>query len=191
MAGTRYKRTEMGKKIADAGIMFCATALAVYAAVWQTAAWRWLLFAAMMAIAIAALNDWIDQQKPQGKEPKYGARAGEDEEIRELILLYENEKPVKAWDLAGKVSLLIGRDNPEEPVDVDLGECEYAALIDERHAVLNYCMDAWYVEDLNSKNGIRIKKVDDGICYKVMKSRPCRLLPGDMILIANTKLLIT
>lgn len=181
----------MGKKIADAGIMLCAVALAVYTAIGRTAVWRWPLFVVLMFVAIAALNDWIDQCKPRGKEIKYGPAGGEDEGIRELILLDENEKPVKAWDLAGKVSLLIGRDNREEPVDVDLGECEYSALIDEQHAVLNYCMEAWYVEDLNSRNGVRIRKADDGLCYRVMKSRPCRLLSGDIIFIANTKLLIT
>ena len=52
-------------------------------------------------------------------------------------------------------------------------------------------MDAWFVEDLNSHNGIRIRKIDDGVCYKIMQNHPCRLKPGDVIYIANTKLLIT
>lgn len=181
----------MGKKITDAGIMLCAAGLAVYTAVWLEEAGRWLLFAVFMVIAIFALNDLIDQFAPHKREKKYGRPEGWDRTIRELILLDENEKPIKAWDLAGKVSLLIGRDNPQEPVDVDLEECEYSSLIDEQHAVLNYCMDAWYVEDLNSLNGIRIRKLSDGLCYRVMKNRPCRLEPGDMLFIANTKLLIT
>lgn len=181
----------MGKKITDAGIVISTVALAIYAAVWMEGGWRWLLFVLSMAAAVAALNDFIDHLTPRKREKKYGMTDVPDDAIRELILLDENEKPVKSWDLAGKVSLLIGRDNPEEPVDVDLEECEYSALIDEQHAVLNYCMDAWYVEDLNSRNGIRIRKVDDGLCYRVMKNRPCRLMPGDLLFIANTKLLVT
>lgn len=182
----------MGKKITDACIMLCMAAMAVYVAVCQAPVWwKWLLFILLMAGAIAALNDLIDQFAPRGREKKYGMTGDGDYGIRELLLLDENEKPVKAWDLAGKVSLLIGRDNPEEPVDVDLDECEYSALVDYQHAVLNYCMDSWFIEDLNSLNGIRIRKVDDGVCYKVMKNRPCRLMPGDVIYIANTKLLIT
>jgi pSer/pThr/pTyr-binding forkhead associated (FHA) protein len=133
----------------------------------------------------------IDQFTPHEQEQKYGNTEGTDYGVRELILLDENEKPVKAWNLAGRVSLLIGRDNPQEPVDVDLEECEYSALIDEQHAVLNYCMDAWYVEDLNSMNGIRVRKISDGLCYRVSRNRPCRLESGDMLFIANTKLLIT
>lgn len=181
----------MWKKITDAGIVICATALAIYTAVWLENIWRWPLFVLFMAIAIAALNNLIDQFMPRRKEKKYGEGSGMSNSIQELILLDENEKPIKAWDLSGKVSLLIGRDNPQEPVDIDLEECEYSALIDEQHAVLNYCLDAWYVEDLNSHNGIRVRKVDDGLCYRVMKDRPCRLTAGDLIYIANTKLLIT
>lgn len=181
----------MWKKITDSGIVICATGLAIYTAVWLESIWRWLLFGVLMVAAIIALNDLIDQFIPHKREKKYGRQEETDRSIRELILLDENEKPVKAWDLAGKVSLLIGRDNPQEPVDVDLEECEYSALIDEQHAVLNYCMDAWYVEDLNSLNGIRVRKISDGLCYRVMKNRPCRLEPGDLLFIANTKLLIT
>lgn len=181
----------MWKKITDAGIVLCAAALAVYAAVEITNVWRWPLFVFLMALALIALNNLIDQFTPHEREEKYGNMQETDRGVRELILLDENEKPVKAWDLAGKVSLLIGRDNPGEPVDVDLEECEYSALIDEQHAVLNFCMDAWYVEDLNSLNGIRVRKINDGLCYRVAKSKPCRLESGDLLFIANTKLLIT
>lgn len=181
----------MWKKLTDVGIMLCAAALAVYAGVAAEGNLRWPAFVLFMFMAIIALNDLIDQCIPHRKEKKYGRAQSIDNRIRELILLDEQEKPLKAWDLAGRVSVLIGRDNEDEPVDVNLEECEYSSLIDEQHAVLNYCMDAWYIEDLNSKNGIRIRKVDDGLYYRVMTNRPCRLVPGDLILIANTKLLIT
>lgn len=181
----------MWKKITDAGIVLCAAALAVYVAVEMTDLWKWPLFIFLMALSVFALNNLIDQFTPHERERKYGNINGTDFSVRELILLDEDEKPVKAWDLAGKVSLLIGRDNPDEPVDVDLEECEFSALIDEQHAVLNYCMDAWYIEDLNSMNGIRVRKINDGLCYRVIKNRPCRLESGDMLFIANTKMLIT
>ena len=171
----------MWKKITDAGIVLCASALAVYVAVEITEIWRWPLFVLLMILAILALNNLIDQFTPHERERKYGNINGTDFSVRELILLDEDEK----------VSLLIGRDNPDEPVDVDLEECEFSALIDEQHAVLNYCMDAWYIEDLNSMNGIRVRKINDGLCYRVIKNRPCRLESGDMLFIANTKMLIT
>lgn len=182
----------MGKKITDTCIMLCAAALAVYVAITNMAMWwKCILFVLLLLTAIVALNNLIDQFTPRRREEKYGSNDANRNSVRELILLDENDKPIKSWDLAGRVSLLIGRDNLEEPVDVDLEECEYSALIDYQHAVLNYCMDAWFVEDLNSQNGIRVRKIDDGLCYKIMKNRPCRLMPGDILYIANTKLLIT
>lgn len=180
----------MGKKIADLGILFGSVALATYIAVWQKDAWKWPLFAVLTAFALLALNDFMSRLF-SSKKKKRQETYERDSAVCELILLDENDKPVKSWDMSGKVSMVIGRDNPDEPVDVDLEECEYSALIDYLHAVLNFCRDAWYIEDLNSKNGIRIQKVDDGLCYKMAANRPCRLMPGDIIYIAKTKLLIT
>ncbi len=86
--------------------------------------------------------------------------------------------------------MIIGKKNDEEEVDVDLEDCEYSTFIDSQHAVLNFCLDSWYLEDLGSQNGVKIKKVEDGGCYQVT-NRPCRLSAGDIIYIANTRLLLT
>lgn len=110
--------------------------------------------------------------------------------IERLILLDEQEKPIKSWDMMGQTALVIGRTGKEIQVDVDLEDCEYSSLIDFEHATLNFCMDNWYVEDLDSHNGVKIKKVEDGQCYKVM-GRPCRVCAGDILYIANTRLLLS
>ena len=67
---------------------------------------------------------------------------------------------------------------------------EYSSFVDFQHAVLNFCMDQWYVEDLESHNGVKVKKVEDGECYRVLH-RPCRITAGDILYIANTTLLLT
>lgn len=108
----------------------------------------------------------------------------------QLILLNEQDKPIKSWDLAGKTALIIGKKSEDEAIDVDLDECEYSTFIDPQHAALNFCLDVWYLEDLGSQNGIKIKKVEDGACY-IVSNRPCRLSVGDIIYIANTRLLFT
>ena len=54
----------------------------------------------------------------------------------------------------------------------------------------NFCLDQWYVEDLGSQNGVKVRKAEDGECYKVM-GRPCRVQAGDVLYIANTKLLLS
>lgn len=110
--------------------------------------------------------------------------------VGQLVLLDEHDKPLKSWDLAGRTALIIGKKNDQEDVDIDLTECEYGTFIDDLHGVLNYCLDSWYMEDLGSTNGIKIKKVEDGGCYKVT-NRPCKVSAGDVIFVANTRLLLT
>lgn len=109
--------------------------------------------------------------------------------IERLILLDEQDQPVRSWDMAGRTALIIGKKGAEE-VDVDLADCAYSCFIDYQHAVLNFSLDCWYVEDLASQNGIKVKKVEDGQRYKVME-RPCRVTAGDILYIANTKLLLS
>ncbi|MDR1769854.1 MAG: FHA domain-containing protein [Hungatella sp.] len=140
---------------------------------------------------LAAAADLLGQIREKGVRPKENS-VGYSEEVRatQLMLLDEHDKPLKSWDIAEKTALIIGKKNEEEDVDVDLEDCEYSAFIDNQHAVLNYCLDSWYLEDLGSQNGVRIRKAEDGICYQVT-GRPCRILAGDVIYIASTRLLLT
>ncbi len=152
---------------------------------------RQFLVIFLMGIAIVGAVDgileYVNGKKQQNKE----LDSLSDNFIEQLLLLDEDGKPIRGWELAGKVSLIIGRENNYDDVDIDLQDSEYSALIDYQHAVLNYSNENWYIEDLNSKNGVSIQKVEDGTCYKIANDRPCKLSPGDVILIANTKLLIT
>ncbi len=110
--------------------------------------------------------------------------------IQRLLLLDEDGKPIKSWDLQGRVSLIIGKAGQDQELDIDLSDCEYSSFIDFQHAVLNFCLDQWYVEDLESQNGVKVKKVEDGECYRVLH-RPCKVMAGDILYIANTRLLLT
>lgn len=153
---------------------------------------EWIIMRLLFAAAgVAAVVDLIFQSAIKDirlkKKQKVSAEASM---IRQLMLLDEHDKPLKSWDLAGRTAVVIGRNNEEEEVDVDLEDCEYSTFIDCQHAVLNYSLDSWYLEDLGSKNGVKVRKVEDGGCYQVM-NRPCRLSAGDVIYIANTRLLLT
>lgn len=147
-----------------------------------------LLAATALVCMIAAVADLFHQRG----QAHGGAEEAPAPPMRvcELILLDEGDKPVKSWNIAGKTAVIIGRKNEEEEVDVDLEECEFGTFIDPQHAALNFCLDSWYVEDLGSVNGVRIRKAEDGICYKVT-GRPCRIHAGDIVYIANTRLLLT
>ena len=110
--------------------------------------------------------------------------------IERLILLDEQNKPVKSWDMTGRTAMLIGRSGGEEDVDVDLEDCAYSSFIDFLHAALNFAQDQWYIEDLGSQNGIKIRKAVDGECYKVM-GQPCKVEAGDILYIARSRLLLS
>ncbi|MEY8356572.1 FHA domain-containing protein [Lachnospiraceae bacterium 54-53] len=173
----------------DLAILICAIFISLcFLRLENGRLWIWGLAG---AAGLAAAIDLILQLRAKGAGVR-GNPAGFSQEagVRQLMLLDEHDKPLKSWDLAGKTALVIGRKNDDEDVDVDLEDCEYSTFIDCQHAVLNYCLDSWYLEDLSSKNGVRIRKVEDGGCYQVT-GRPCRLSAGDVIYIANTRLLLT
>lgn len=143
-----------------------------------------LLFGLLSAADLILLLGGRGSEKEYQRTPTHSLKVGQ------LVLLDERDKPLKSWDLSGRTALIIGKKNEQEDVDVDLTECEYGTFIDDLHGVLNYSLDSWYLEDLGSKNGIKIKKVEDGGCYKVT-NRPCKVSAGDVIYVANTRLLLT
>lgn len=167
--------------------------------VWVFAVWFYQMpeivirvsVAAALIIGIAALCDWVRNAGRREHDQVFSEQAATEFAAYELVLLNEHDKPVRAWDLTGKTAMVIGRKSKQEDVDVDLSDCEYSALVNIHHAVLNFSLDAWYVEDLGSQNGIRITKAEDGVCYRVTANRPCKLSAGDVIYIAKTKLLFT
>lgn len=108
--------------------------------------------------------------------------------IDKIILLNKNGDEVSSWDLYGKTSVVIGKDFGENRVDIDLSKNPYAAMIDIEHAVLNYAEGNWYVEDLDSRNGISIQKTGQSKSYKLSATQPCRLDLGDIIFVGMCQL---
>lgn len=110
--------------------------------------------------------------------------------VNELVLLSEENTELANWNLYGKISLVIGRDIGENHVDVNLNHVTYASMIDMEHAVLNYSDGNWYIEDIGSKNGLSIQKIQDGRKYRLSADQPCLLDKGDIIYVGLTRLLI-
>ena len=110
--------------------------------------------------------------------------------VRQIILLNENNEEMNSWDIFGRASIVIGRDEGENEVDIDLSQVTYAGFIEIEHAVLNYAGGYWYIEDLHSKNGVKVQKKGDSRAYKLATDKPCLLESGDIIYIARTKMLI-
>lgn len=186
-------RKQLAKVICDGVIIFISAYLAL-----ET--WRkgnesdtiWLLIGiAAFCVSLAVIDIFYQcSQRARQSEMAITSEQTSQEKVHELILLDEHNKPIKSWNIAGKTGIVIGRKDQEEEVDVDLEDSEYGTFVDPLHASLNYCFDSWYLEDLGSANGVRVQKAEDGICYK-MANRPCKIVAGDIIYIANMRILMT
>ena len=69
-----------------------------------------------LAFLLLAVTDSLS-----GRQKKRGNGRG----IQELLLLDEEGNEISAWHIGGKTSLLIGRDEHKENVDINLQNTEY------------------------------------------------------------------
>lgn len=187
--GIKGKRV---KQILDILIILCGIGL-IYGILKEIRTWRImpaLLLVVVIGLAWAVFDVFFLRSRKGADNMLSESDEVQLHEVQRLILLDEQGKPVKSWDMQGKTSLIIGKAGQNQELDIDLSDCEYSSFIDFQHAVLNFCLDQWYVEDLGSQNGIKIRKVEDGECYRVIH-RPCKVVAGDILYIANTKLLLT
>ncbi len=113
------------------------------------------------------------------KQSKY--HAVRRKEISEILLLGEENNITAVWDIYGKTSIVFGKDERENQIDINLKNTDYAGTIDGEHAVMNYSNGCWYIEDLESENGTRIQRGGEGGKYRVSSREPCRVEKNDII----------
>lgn len=110
--------------------------------------------------------------------------------ITGLALMNDENQVIATWDLYEKTSLVIGLDEGENQVDVNLAESVYASTLDVEHAVINYAGGQWFVEDLDSENGVAVMK-SDGYKYQLTSLKPCLVEKGDIIFVSLVRLKLT
>lgn len=110
--------------------------------------------------------------------------------IKHIILKDDEGYDLKTWKIDHLYSLIIGKRNPLNHVEIDLTNTMYSSLISREHGILNRCDEGWYYEDLDSLNGSGIEKKDNRRKVKVPKGRAIKVESGDIIYISNTKLLL-
>lgn len=176
-------------------LMISCVCLAIFAVTWfypqEIQGGTLILWiSGILSVAFAALA-FFERKKPNQNHNAAGVDTDfypEVEPIREIVLLSEENTELMVWDLYGKTALVIGRDIKENRVDIDLSHSAYASMVEIEHAVLNFSAGYWYVEDLGSRNGIRIKKADDGFMYQLSTDTPCRLEAGDCLYVGLNRL---
>ena len=103
-----------------------------------------------------------------------------------IQLLSENEEVLQEWYIGHERGLLIGKNHQTNTVDIDLTEADYAVLIEKQHAVLNCMSGKWFIEDLESRNGVGVKKAEDLIVNRLHEGESVELASGDRIYIGKT-----
>ena len=101
--------------------------------------------------------------------------------ISELQLLGEDNNITDIWDICRKTSIVFGKDEGQNQVDVNLKNTDYAGTVDGEHAVMNYSDGSWYIEDLDSENGTRIQRNGEDRSYKISSREPCKVEKNDII----------
>lgn len=114
----------------------------------------------------------------------------ERKKVTSLVLLNEQGSVLLEWSLQNKTALIIGKSNGKDSVDIDLSGSAVADMISKQHAVLNYTDNGWYVDDIDSKNGTRVKKKYQSALLDVKLVGAVEVDPGDIIYIANAMLQI-
>lgn len=123
-------------------------------------------------------------------EAKETMSVNENTKINKLVLINNKGIEIDEWLIDDQTSMLIGKSSTDKNVDIDLSGIEYEALINYEHAVLNNVLGMWYIEDIDSVNGIGLKKAHKFKKMKLKYETPYRLGKGDTIYIANTRLLV-
>ena len=113
----------------------------------------------------------------------------QDTFLSELVLLSEEDTVVKTWNILGKNSLVIGKKNSEEDIDIDLSDTYFSGTVSDVHAILNYVDGSWYIEDMQSKNGTQIKGFLEDKLYNI-KDGQSKLAKKAYIFIGLNKLQI-
>lgn len=116
-----------------------------------------------------------------GGRAREESRRGRPKGISEILLLGEENNITAIWDIYGKTSIVFGKDERENQVDIDLKGTDYAGTIDGEHAVMNYSNGCWYIEDLDSENGTRLQRGGEGKKYRVSSREPCKVEKNDII----------
>lgn len=114
-----------------------------------------------------------------------------------LKIKYENEKyKIKnliiddyTYSLEDKINVVIGKLNSICNIDIDLSNHEYSALVSKVHAIMNKQDNIWYIEDLNSKNGVYIEK-NSSAKKKIEKNKKYKLEVGDIVYISIIKIVL-
>lgn len=128
------------------------------------------------------------QESKESKEQQKETGSRTKRRIQSIVLINEEGTALTEWSLVGKSAMVIGKGTEKEPVDIDLSGSAFAQMISKQHAVMNYTENGWCIDDIDSKNGTRVKKINRNAILDLKLVGTVELGVGDIIYIANTML---
>jgi len=96
----------------------------------------------------------------------------------------------KEWHITGTTSFLIGKATANRDVDIELGDIHHADYVSNEHAILNLSMGYWYIEDLESKHGVGIRRKGAEYSFRLKPYEPYKIDVGDIIYISKIKIAV-
>lgn len=123
------------------------------------------------------------------REPIHEVYKQKESTIRKYVLITRDGETEKEWSCKGVNSFLIGKGTISQSVDIDLSDTYYAQYISNEHAVLNFHDGYWYIEDLNSANGVGLKKRGEEYSLRLKPLTSYKIDEGDIIYISKVKIL--
>lgn len=133
-------------------------------------------------------NKEVRQETKGSNEQQKEADNRVKRRIQSIVLINEEGTALTEWSMVGKSAMVIGKGTEKEAVDIDLSGSAFAQMISKQHAVLNYTENGWCIDDIDSKNGTRVKKINRNAILDLKLVGTVELGVGDIIYIANTML---
>ena len=110
--------------------------------------------------------------------------------VTSFALLSLDGEREQEWYAQGVSSFLIGKGSANRDVDIELGDTHHSEYISSEHAVLNFSLGYWYIEDLDSKHGVGVKKKGAEYAFRLKPSIPYKIEVGDTIYISKVKIIV-
>jgi hypothetical protein len=164
--------------VAMTTVSFVATIVSIAAIAGRTRIVVAIMFGIVFVLCAARANRSLRTSVPI-------VSAGETSHV--IRLLNEQASGIYDWDLDRRTSMLIGKSNSERTADIDLAGSAFAAMTENEHAVLNFAAGEWYLEDVSENGRVSIER--SGLNYVLDKGEPCVLSSGDVVSVAQAKLL--
>ena len=110
--------------------------------------------------------------------------------VTSFALLNLDGECEKEWHVLGVTAFLVGKETANREVDMELGDTHHSDYISNEHAVINFSSGCWYIEDLDSKHGVGIRKKGAEYAFRLKSSVPYKVEVGDTIYISKVKILV-